>query len=99
MSLRNVSHLLAEKKPFMFSFMDRYIFSQIQVPWRETLTNSTNFMKMIDFCLRTRRRFREKDSAQAQEYLANHFKEIKENIIRGNWPKTLLLIYDAPGVG
>jgi len=69
------------------------------VPRQETLANSTNFMKMIDFCLRTRQRVKGKDFDQAQKYFAENFKGIKENIIRGNWPETLRLVYDARGVG
>lgn len=99
MLLRDVSSLLAIKRAFMFSFMDRYIFAQIQVPRTETLANSANFMKMIDFCLMTRQRVKGKDFDQAQEYFADNFGKIKESITHGNWPETLLLIYDAQGVG
>jgi endonuclease III len=98
-SLRDVSRLLAAKRPFMFSFMDRYIFSQIQVPRQESLESLANFMKIIDFCLKTRQRVNRKDFDQSQKYFADNFKETKENIISGNWPETLRLIYGARGVG
>lgn len=48
MALEDVSRLLATKKYFMFAFMDRYIFDQIVVDRREALSNTDNFMKMID---------------------------------------------------
>lgn len=99
MSLVDISRILETKRPFMFSFMDRYIFSQIQVQRTDALTNSNNFNKMIDFCLMTRQRFKEKDFREAKQYFATNFEKIKENINSGHWPETLRLIYNAQGVG
>lgn len=97
--LKDISCLLATKKPFMVSFMGSYIFSRIKVPRQETLSSSANFMKMIDFCLRTRQRIKEKDFKLANAYFTDNFKAVKQCLIDGNWQEVKHLIYDAHGVG
>ena len=99
MPLADVSRLLSTKRPFMFSFMERYIFSQIQVPRIETISNSENFMRVIDFCLRTRQRVRQDELLQAKEHFSNNFKNIRAAIHQGKWVNLRNLIYSAPGVG
>jgi endonuclease III len=99
MPLENVSHLLSTKHSFMFSFMERYIFSQIQVPRKETISNPENFGRMIDFCLRTKQRIRQNELLQAQAHFSNNFENIRKSVHQGDWINLLNLVYSTPGVG
>jgi endonuclease III len=99
MPLKDVSRLLATKRPFMFSFMERYIFAQIGVARTEALATSENFMRTIDFCLMTRQRVRQNEYELAKTFFADNFTQIQANVADGNWPALLPLVYNAPGVG
>jgi hypothetical protein len=99
MRLRDVSRVLARQRSFMFSFMEKYLFSQIQVPRTEVLSNSENFDRMIDFCLRTRQRIVGKELQEAKVLFTGNFWEIRERVYQGDMRSLRNLVYSAPGVG
>ncbi len=99
MRLQHVSRLLATKRSFMFSFMEKYLFSQIQVLRTETIRNSENFKKVIDFCLRTRQRIVIEELQRAKTYFSHNFQKIQEYVRKGRGEDLRNLVYSAPGVG
>jgi len=97
--LQDMSRLLVTKRSFMFSFMEKYLFSQIQVGRTETLSNLDNFNRMIDFCLYTRQRINKKELQQAKTYFSNNFQQIRRYIHETRGQDLQKLVYSAPGVG
>jgi endonuclease III len=81
----------------MFSFMERYMLSQINVERTEMLTNCRNFNSVIDFCLKTNR-FRN-HLHEAEQYFSSRFRNIRNHIEHDNWTNLKDLVYHAPGVG
>jgi len=83
MILQDVSRLLAKKRSFMFSFMERYLFSQIEVRRTEVISNFKNFDGMINFCLRTREPFGMRELPQGKAYFSNNFQKIQDCVHEG----------------
>jgi len=100
MILQDVSRLLATKRSFMFSFMERYLFSQIGVQKRtEIISNLENFKGMIDFCLKTRGPFGRREYPKGMEYFSDNFQKIQDYVHKGCMQDLQKVVYSAPGVG
>ncbi|HUW95198.1 MAG TPA: hypothetical protein VMW58_05385 [Anaerolineae bacterium] len=99
MTLREVSAILATKRPFMYAFMEKYLFAQVQVPRTEILSNQQNFDRVIDFCLNTRQRKKLDEFEAAKAHFTDNFGRIGEGVRQGDIEGLRTLVYEAPGVG
>ena len=99
MTLSDVSATLATKRPFMFGFMDKYLFAQVRVPRTEVLSNQQNFDRVIDFCVKTRQRTRTDELREAKALLSANFGRICHGVRQGDIQGLRTLVYSAPGVG
>lgn len=93
MPLDEVHRILIEKREFMFSFMDRYLFSRANVQRNNILNTQQNFINVIKFCINTRQRTVNIQRENAINYFTFHYNSIRLAIKQGNWELLKDIIY------
>lgn len=93
MPLVEVNRVLAEKRNFMFSFMENYICKKINVERNNMLDGIENFIEVIRFSLNQRQRNVNVQNENAIKYFTFHYRAIKEAINDDDWDSLKKLIY------
>lgn len=72
--LKVAGEILLKQKDFMRDFMSNYMLRQLGLSFQDDLLVKENFMKIIDFCLRTRQRIRKNDLQRGIRYFEENYK-------------------------
>lgn len=98
-NLKSAGEILLLKKDFMRDFMSNYMLRQLGLSFRDDLLEKGNFMKIIDFCLRTRQRIIERDVTKGEKYFDKNFELFLEYYNNNDMIRLKELVYNCHGVG